>query len=47
MELELTPEQVEYLKDKPINAEQLKEIYRKSVEDQQETLRKAEDIKSE
>lgn len=40
-ELYLTPEQEEYLKDKPINAEELKEIYRKSVEDQQETLKKA------
>ncbi len=47
MELSLTKEQQEYLdKSGPMKAATLKRIYKKSVEDQQKTLREAEKIRA-
>ncbi len=47
MELTLTKEQQESLdKSGPIKAATLKRIYKKSVEDQQKTLRQAEKIRA-
>lgn len=46
MELTLTPEQAKYLnKTSPIKAEPLKRVYKKSVEDQQKTLKQADQIR--
>lgn len=45
MELTLTPEQARYLnKTGPLNAGTLKRVYKKSVQDQQKTLKQAEQI---
>lgn len=42
MELLLTPEQTKYLdKTSPLKASTLKRVYKKSVQDQQKTLKKA------
>lgn len=47
MELSLTEEQKEYLnKSGPIKAAALQRIYKKSVQDQQKTLREAEKIRA-
>ena len=46
MELILTEKQANYLnKTSPIKAEALKRVYKKSVEDQQKTLKAAEQIR--
>ncbi len=46
MELTLTPEQSRYLnKTSPLKADVLKRVYKKSVQDQQKTLKKAEKIR--
>ncbi len=46
MELTLTPEQARYLdKNSPIKAGTLKRVYKKSVQDQQKTLKAAEQIR--
>ncbi len=46
MELTLTPEQAKYLNETaPLKAETLKRVYKKSVEDQLKTLKKAEKIR--
>jgi hypothetical protein len=46
MELTLTPEQSNYLdKSSPIKADALKRIYKKSVQDQQKTLKQAEKLR--
>jgi hypothetical protein len=46
MELTLTPEQTKYLnKHSPIKADALKRIYKKSVQDQQKTLKAAAKIR--
>lgn len=47
MELTLTPEQTKYLnKHAPIKAAALKRIYKKSVQEQQNTLKAAEKIRN-
>lgn len=46
MELTLTKKQANYLdKTSPLNADALKRVYKKSVEDQQKTLKAAEQIR--
>lgn len=46
MELTLTKEQTNHLnKTSPIKADTLKRVYKKSVEDQQKTLKAAEQIR--
>lgn len=46
MELTLTPEQTNYLnKHSPLKADTLKRVYKKSVQQQQETLKAAEKIR--
>jgi hypothetical protein len=46
MELTLTQEQTDHLnKTSPIKADALKRIYKKSVQDQQKTLKAAEQIR--
>jgi hypothetical protein len=47
MELSLTKEQQDYLnKSGPIKAAALQRIYKKSVQDQQKTLREAKEIRA-
>lgn len=46
MEVSLTPEQTKYLNsNSPIKADTLKRVYTKSVQDQQKTLKQAEEIR--
>jgi hypothetical protein len=46
MELTLTKKQAQHLNNtSPIKADALKRVYRKSVEDQQKTLKAAEQIR--
>lgn len=47
MELTLTQEQQKYLNSKsPLKAQALKRVYKKSVQDQQKTLKAAEKLRN-